>query len=111
MGFVWAFFFFFVFCNGYIVTYVDESIVVVLVVVTVRGDVAVVDPDIVRFFYFVSTPSFPGVMAVLTNSKSIPIVSQDLLDAQVSNNHIRGFLDHTFLYISIPLEQLAWSER
>lgn len=100
------------FCNGYIATYVNEPIVVVLVVVTVRGDVAVVDPDVVGFFYFVSTPSFPGVMAVLTNSKSIPIVSQDLFDAQVSDNHIRGFLDHTFfLYISIPPEQLAWPER
>lgn len=32
------------------IAYVDESIVVVLVVVAVRRDVAVVDPDVVGFF-------------------------------------------------------------
>lgn len=37
--------------------YINESIVVVLVVITVRRDVAVVDPDVGGFFYSVSPAS------------------------------------------------------
>lgn len=84
--------------DGYVVGGVgkiNETIVVVLVVVTVRRDVAVVDPDVGGFFYFIS-PSSPAFLGgILTDSKGITIVSQNLLNTQVPDDHVRSFLDHT----------------
>lgn len=61
--------------------YINQTIVVILVVVTVRGDIAVVDPDVVGFFYFISLAYGWSEMEILTDSKSIAIIGQNLLNA------------------------------
>lgn len=66
--------------------------------VTVRGDITVVDPDVVGFFYLVSLAYSWSEIEILTDSQSIAIIRQNLLHTQVPDNHIRGFLDHTTRY-------------
>ena len=54
-----------------------------------------VDPDVGGFFYLVSLAYSWSGIEILTDSQSIAIIRQNFLDAQVPDNHIRGFFDHT----------------
>ncbi len=59
-----------------------------------------VDPDIGSKFWSVSLLSLGRISVLLTNTNSIPIISKDLLDRQVSDNDILLALHKTRLRVS-----------
>lgn len=61
-----------------------------------------IDPDVGGFFYLVSLAYSWSGMEILTDSQSIAIIRQNLLNAQVPDDYIRSFLDHTTGYQHQP---------
>ena len=89
--------------------YINQTIVVILVVVTVRGDIAVVDPDVGGFFYLVSLVNSWSEKEYSRTAKASPLSARTFLTPKFRMITFEASLtilfDISFTLFSVPLPE------